>query len=68
MIDSTSVRSHRQATTAKKRGQIQIIVSVAAGRAHGQDLLCRDAQGLPIRLDLTAGQMHDGEIADHPAG
>ena len=23
-----------------------------------------DAQGLPIRLGLTAGQMHDGQIAD----
>jgi hypothetical protein len=26
-----------------------------------------DAQGLPIRLGLTAGQTHDGQIADKAA-
>jgi transposase len=25
-----------------------------------------DAQGLPVRLGLTAGQAHDGQIADTP--
>lgn len=51
MIDSTSVRAHQQAATAK-RG-IQIIVSVVV-----------DAQGLPLRLGLTAGQAHDAQVAD----
>jgi transposase len=63
MIDSTSVRAHQQAATAKKGGADHCL-----GRSRG-GLTTRihvviDAQGLPIRLGLTAGQTHDGQIAD----
>jgi transposase len=50
MIDSTSVRAHQQAASAKKAGADHCL-----GRSRG---------GLPIRLGLTAGQTHDGQIAD----
>jgi transposase len=33
-------------------------------RAHDQIHAVVDAQGLPIRLGLTTGQAHDGQIAD----
>jgi transposase len=33
-------------------------------RAHQQAATVVDAQGLPIRLGLTAGQTHDGQLAD----
>jgi len=63
MIDSTSVRVHQQAATAK-RG-IEIIVSVAPrGGLTTKIHAVVDAQGLPIRLGLTAGQTHDGQVAD----
>jgi transposase len=55
MIDSTSVRVHQQAATAKRGGADHCL-----GRSRG----VVDAQGLPIRLGLTAGQAHDGQIAD----
>jgi transposase len=63
MIDSTSVRAHRHAATAKKGGPDHCL-----GRSRGglttKIHVVVDAQGLPIRLDLTAGQAHDGQIAD----
>jgi transposase len=63
MIDSTSVRAHQQAATAKKRGADHCL-----GRSRGglttKIHVVVDAQGLPIRLGLTAGQAHDGQIAD----
>jgi transposase len=62
MIDSTSVRAHQQAATAK-RG-VQITVSVDPGGLTTKIHVVVDAQGLPIRLGLTAGQTHDGQIAD----
>ncbi|WP_423828216.1 IS5 family transposase [Sphingomonas oleivorans] len=59
MIDSTSVRAHQQ----QKGGRDHCL-----GRSRG-GLTTKihavvDAQGLPIRLGLTAGQAHDGQIAD----
>ncbi|WP_411970574.1 MULTISPECIES: IS5 family transposase [Mesorhizobium] len=62
MIDSTSIRAHQQAATAKKGGQI--IVSVSRSGLTTKIHVVDDAQGLPIRLGLTAGQAHDGQIAD----
>jgi transposase len=63
MIDSTSVRAHQQAATAKKAGADHCL-----GRSRGglttKIHVVVDAQGLPIRLGLTAGQTHDGKIAD----
>ncbi|WP_157865845.1 IS5 family transposase [Mesorhizobium japonicum] len=63
MIDSTSVRAHQQAATAKKGGADNCL-----GRSRGglttKIHVVVDAQGLPIRLGLTAGQAHDGQIAD----
>lgn len=62
MIDSTSVRAHQQAATAKGGGDHCL------GRSRGglttKIHVVVDAQGLPIRLGLTAGQAHDGQIAN----
>ena len=62
MIDSTSVRAHQQAATAKKG--VQIIVSVDRAAVSRPKSVVVNAKGLPIRLCLTAGQAHDGQIAD----
>jgi transposase len=59
MIDSTSVRVHQQAATAKRGVQI-----TSRGGLTTKIHVVVDAQGLPIRLGLTAGQAHDGQIAD----
>lgn len=63
MIDSTSVRANQQAATAKRRS-----TDHGLGRSRGglttKIHVVVDAQGLPIRLALTAGQAHDGQIAD----
>jgi transposase len=63
MIDSTSVRAHQQAATLKRRDAEQYL-----GRSRGglttKIHVVVDAKGLPIRLGLTAGQTHDGQIAD----
>ena len=63
MINSTSIRAHQQAATAKKGGADHCL-----GRSRGglttKIHVVVDAQGLPIRLGLTAGQTHDGQIAD----
>jgi transposase len=61
MIDSTSIRAHQQAATAK-RG-----VDHCLGRSRG-GLTTKihalvDRQGLPLRLGLTAGQAHDAPAA-----
>jgi transposase len=63
MIDSTSVRAHQQAATAKRASADHCL-----GRSRG-GLTTKihavvDAQGLPIRLGLTAGQAHGGQVAD----
>ncbi|WP_353044743.1 IS5 family transposase [Mesorhizobium sp. M1365] len=62
MIDSTSIRAHQQAATAKKGDQI--VVSVSRGGLTTKIHVVVDAQGLPRRLGLTAGQAHDSQIAD----
>ena len=63
MIDSTSIRAHQQAATAKSGGADHCL-----GRSRGglttKIHVVVDPQGLPIRLGLTAGQAHDGQIAD----
>ena len=42
-----------QASSVAQRGGLTTKIHVVA-----------DAQGLPIRLRLTAGQAHDGQVAD----
>src|SRR5215467_1539218 len=63
MIDSTSVRAHQQSATAKRRGADHCL-----GRSRGglttKIHVVVDSQGLPIRLGPTAGQTHNGQIAD----
>ena len=63
MIDSTSVRAHQQAATAK-RGVADHCLGRSRGGLTTKIHVVVDAQGLPIRLGLTAGQAHDGQIAD----
>ena len=62
MIDSTSVRAHQQAAAAK--GGADHCLGRARGWLTTKIHVVVDAQGLPIRLGLTAGQMHNGQIAD----
>ena len=59
MIDSTSVRAHQQAATAKSGVKITVSVDPREGLTTKIHVVV-DAQGLPIRLGLTAGQTHDG--------
>ena len=62
MIDGTSVRPHQQAATAKRGIQITVSVDHAVGsRPRSTSSTCK---ALPVRLGLTAGQAHDGQIAD----
>ena len=63
MIDSTSVRAHQQAATAK-RGSADHCLGRSRGGLTTKIHAVVDAQGLPIRLGLTAGQAHDGQVAD----
>ncbi len=62
MIDSTSIQAHQQAATAKRGARSW------SGRSRGglttKIHVVVDAHELPIRLGLTAGQAHDGQIAD----
>ncbi|MGE8136123.1 IS5 family transposase [Novosphingobium subterraneum] len=58
MIDSTSIRAHQQAATAKRGGRDHCLGRSRGGlttKIHG----LVDRQGLPPRLSLSAGQAHD---------
>ena len=61
MIDSTSIRAHRQAATAK-RG-VEIIVSVAPGAASRPRSTRSSTGKASLRLSLSAGQAHDAPAA-----
>ena len=62
MIDSTSIRAHQQAATAKRR--VEIIVSGDPEAAFTTKIhAVVDQRGLPLRLGLTAGQAHDAPAA-----
>jgi transposase len=63
LIDSTSVRAHQQAATAKK-GDADHCLGRSRGGLTTKIHAVVDAQGLPVRLGLTAGQAHDGQFAD----
>ena len=63
MIDSTSVRAHQQSATAK-RGSADHCLGRSRGGLTTNIHVVVDARGLPIRLGLTAGQTHHGQIAD----
>lgn len=62
MIDSTSIRAHQQAATAK--GGPDHFLGRSRGGLTTKIHVVVDAQGPPIRLGLTAGQTHDGQIVD----
>lgn len=65
MIDSTSVRAHQQAPTAKKGGaDADHCLGCSRGGLTTKIQAVVDAQGHPIRFGLTTGQAHDGQIAD----
>ncbi|UAK23014.1 IS5 family transposase [Sphingomonas nostoxanthinifaciens] len=64
MIDSTSVRAHQQAATGKK-GDPDHCLGRSRGGLTTKIHAVVDAQGLPIRLGLTAGQAHDSPAAYH---
>ena len=66
MIDSNSIRAHQQGDTAKKGGPDSCL-----GRSRGgltTKIHVVDAKRLPIRVGLTAGQAHDGRIAERLFG
>ncbi|MDI3560481.1 IS5 family transposase [Bradyrhizobium sp. Arg816] len=62
MIDSTSIRAHQQAATGKK-GDRDHCLGRSRGGLTTKIHAVVDAQGLPIRLGLTAGQAHDAPAA-----
>jgi hypothetical protein len=62
MIDSNSVRAHQQAATATT--SVQITVSSITRRPHEEGPRSCGCEGLSIRLGLSAGQAHDGQITD----
>ena len=61
IIDSTSVRAHKQVATA-----MGVQITVKVDRAAGSRLRSTSSstQALPIRLGLTAGQTHDGQMTN----
>ncbi|WP_139015811.1 IS5 family transposase [Ensifer aridi] len=63
MIDSTSVRAHQRAATGKK-GDRDHCLGRSRGGLTTKIHAVVDAQGLPIRLGLTAGQAHDGQVVN----
>jgi transposase len=58
MIDSTIVQAHQHGTGAKKAGQDQAIGRSKDGLSTKIHVLV-DAQGNPLKIMLTAGQVHD---------
>ncbi len=62
MIDSTSVRAHQQ--LRRQKGGADHCLGRSRGGLTTKIHVVVDAQGLPIRLGLTAGHTHDGQIAD----
>lgn len=62
MIDSTSIRAHQQAATAK-RGDNDHCLGRSRGGLTTKIHAVVDAKGLPIRLSLTSGQAHDAPAA-----
>jgi transposase len=58
MIDTSTVRVHQHAAGAKKRVEIVALVAVEGGLTTKIHAIV-DAQDRPIRLMLTAGQVHD---------
>ena len=63
MIDSTIVRAHQHSTGAKKAGQDQAIGRSKGGPSTKIHVLV-DALGNPLKIMLTAGQVHDLAGAD----
>jgi transposase len=63
MIDSTSIRAHQQSATMKQSQENCL------GRSRGglttKIHVVVDAQGLPMKLCLTAGQTHDGQVTEY---
>jgi transposase len=63
MIDSTSIRGAPTGCDSKKGGRDHCLGRSCGGLTTKIHAVV-DAQGLPIRLGLTAGQAHDGQIAN----
>jgi len=66
MIDSTSIRAHQPAATAK-RG-IEITVSLDRAAAYHENTCRRRCARASIRPGLIVGQAHDGKIANQLPG
>jgi transposase len=63
MIDSTIVRAHQHSVGAKKAGEDQAIGKSKGGLSTKIHALV-DALGNPLKIILTAGQVHDLAGAD----
>lgn len=63
MIDSTSVRAYQQAATGGN-GSADHCLGRSRGGLTAKTRAVVRVEGVPIRLDLTAGRTHDGRIAD----
>ncbi|NTH14245.1 IS5 family transposase [Agrobacterium rhizogenes] len=64
MIDSSCVRVHQHAATGKKGDQDDGCMGRSRGGLTTKIHAVVDADGRPIRLALTAGQAHDGRMAE----
>lgn len=62
MIDTTSIRAHQQAATVKR--DFEHCLGRSRGGLTTKIHAVVDANGLPVRLGVTAGQAHDGSIVD----
>ncbi|MEM1396585.1 MAG: IS5 family transposase [Pseudomonadota bacterium] len=62
MIDSSSIRVHQHASTAKKDGRSRCMDCSRGGLTTKVHALV-DAEGWLIRLKITEGQAHDGRSA-----
>ncbi|WP_159953385.1 IS5 family transposase [Rhizobium sp. 18065] len=64
MIDSSCVRVHQHAANGKKGDQDDGCMGRSRGGLTTKIHAVVDADGRPIRLALTAGQAHDGRMAE----
>jgi len=62
MIDTTSVRVHLHAGSAKKAGASDRFMGRSRGGLTTKLHAVVDAAGMPLKLGLTAGQSHDNSL------
>lgn len=64
MIDSSCVRVHQHGASAKKGGSTDPCMGRSRGGLTTKIHALVDAEGRPVRMELTAGQAADAPIAE----